>query len=649
MILPVNREAIPDELRDIPQWVCWRYEERDGRATKPPIVPGTHQYASSTDPATWRTFEQATTGQNGHAGLGFVLTESTGVVGIDLDHCIDEAGNIAPYALRIIERVGSYAERSPNDGIHILVKASLAQCHKIGTLEMFDRGKYFTVTGNHIASSPTTIEQADIGWLFRLMTSGMFKPGKIENFLNGDFSGYPSQSEADLAFCSMLAACGLQGGDIDNAMRLSGLMREKWERGDYRTATISAALAGQDKTKAPLPPVNVEDAARTEKLKKLHVNPVTLIHDLETYFESRAFLPEGAALVLAYFALHTWSFQVFATVPYLSVESAVPGCGKSTLLNLLGRVCCHAQVLVDITPAALFRLVHFFQPTLMLDEAELLEKENDISRALRSIALAGYKYGATVPRCNKESREVEFFNVFGPKAFAGIGGVARIQALLDRCIVIHLDKKPAEVQLTCCRERILERDAEPLREQMEAFALQFSDKLQTSYDAEPDAGYWPELSDREAEIWGPLLIHARFFGAEHEQRLLSLTNSFAKAKREIQSDENAIAKTIALLDALRERAARAAETFSPGKEPTFYPGELVEALSENEAWACTFAALKTDDQHKRKVWSQSVGYFLRRYRLRSLKRTTHGKLYRVADAINILSVHVPKEGELNAD
>lgn len=53
---------IPAELTDLPQWVCWRYENRNGKRTKPPIDPKSNDklvYAKSNDPATWSDFATA--------------------------------------------------------------------------------------------------------------------------------------------------------------------------------------------------------------------------------------------------------------------------------------------------------------------------------------------------------------------------------------------------------------------------------------------------------------------------------------------------------------------------------------------------------------------------------------------------------------
>ncbi len=54
---------------------------------------------------------------------------------------------------------------------------------------------------------------------------------------------YPSQSEADAAFCGLLAREGLGSIEIDLALRASGLYREKWERIDYRHRTIAGIIS----------------------------------------------------------------------------------------------------------------------------------------------------------------------------------------------------------------------------------------------------------------------------------------------------------------------------------------------------------------------------------------------------------------------
>ena len=142
---------IPEAMRTLPRWVVWRHEERNGKSTKVPFSALTGKRAASDDPQTWSAFETATEvfDRGGWAGIGFMLGD--GFVGIDLDHCRNpETGEIEPKAAQVIQDIRSYAEASPSGtGIHIVAKGKLPDGRRrIGTIEMYDSGRYFTVTGN---------------------------------------------------------------------------------------------------------------------------------------------------------------------------------------------------------------------------------------------------------------------------------------------------------------------------------------------------------------------------------------------------------------------------------------------------------------------------------------------------------------------
>ena len=55
-ILP---EMIPSELREIDQWVCWRYEDRKGKKTKIPINAATGYEADCTKRSDCASFDAA--------------------------------------------------------------------------------------------------------------------------------------------------------------------------------------------------------------------------------------------------------------------------------------------------------------------------------------------------------------------------------------------------------------------------------------------------------------------------------------------------------------------------------------------------------------------------------------------------------------
>jgi hypothetical protein len=289
------------DMRDLRQWLCWRSEERDGKPTKVPYSPATGKRADSMLPDTWSGYQEAvrTCKEKGYGGIGFVFTPEDDLCGVDLDKCLDpDTGEIEGWAQAIIEELDSYTEISPSgNGVHILVRATLPEGrNRKGRFEAYDRSRYFTVTGKHLAGTPETIEgrQEELRAVVRRVfgedspnahTKSVAVPEQPDNGLSddevvrkalsasngarfsrlwkGDTSGHGSHSEADLALCGMLAFW--TGGDasrIDSLFRQSGLYRKKWERKDYRNRTITEALSG--KTKFYKAPKTVKLADGTE-------------------------------------------------------------------------------------------------------------------------------------------------------------------------------------------------------------------------------------------------------------------------------------------------------------------------------------------------------------------------------------------------
>lgn len=257
--------AIPAELFEYKQWVLWRRVDVNGRIAKLPISPWSGKAAACDRPETWSTYRHV-----GYArrkfrsdGIGFVFTSDDPFCGIDIDRCRTSIGEIAADAQALVHRFGSYTELSPSgSGIHILVKAKLpGPGRRSGNLEIYDSGRYFTITGRQLAESPCcSIEQRQeeldelIAGLFTrleipLEISGCSASqvsddeliqraktakngerfGRLWDGDTSDFGG--DHSRADLALCRMLAFwCKGDFERVDRLFRRSGLMREKWDR-----------------------------------------------------------------------------------------------------------------------------------------------------------------------------------------------------------------------------------------------------------------------------------------------------------------------------------------------------------------------------------------------------------------------------------
>lgn len=163
--------VIPETLKGMRQWVVWRGVARGGKLTKVPVNPHTGRNASSTDPHTWGSHVEARRAVGRATGLGFVFSADDLLAGIDLDGCRDpHTGAIEPWARGIIDRLDSFTEISPSGrGVHVIVRADKPEGRcRIDHIEMYDRGRFFCVTGEHVEGTPEHVEdrQAEVSELF---------------------------------------------------------------------------------------------------------------------------------------------------------------------------------------------------------------------------------------------------------------------------------------------------------------------------------------------------------------------------------------------------------------------------------------------------------------------------------------------------
>jgi putative DNA primase/helicase len=288
---------VPRELRERPQWIYWRGEDRIDKRTgevklsKLPIDPKMLKTADKTDPRVWGTFEACCAGiararagwkeENPETyrggGLGFVFTDQDPYVGVDLDGCRHpETGTLEPWARQIITVLRSYTEISPSGtGIHIYVKGRLSGTgQNKKPIEVYDRKAYFTVTGDRFPGASATIEnrQTAVEWLYTAMPmmakllTDTDKREKFSRLFAGDISEYDGdESRADLAFCNMLVQAGAcPDTECMAVIRLSGLYDTKWDREDYQERTIGKAR--EAKGSAPKAPWQTPTGGRVQVL-----------------------------------------------------------------------------------------------------------------------------------------------------------------------------------------------------------------------------------------------------------------------------------------------------------------------------------------------------------------------------------------------
>jgi putative DNA primase/helicase len=301
-ILPPNRDLIPPELAERRQWVPWRLAWREGtngtpgKWTKEPINPHTGTLASTTDPATWGTIDEAFAAMKRYRldGVGYVFSADDPYAGVDQDDCVDLATHaIAPEAEALATRLGSsYTEHSVSGtGLHTIVRATLPPGgNRKGRIEAYDRGRFFCVTGCPLVGYETIRDAGDelAAWhretfppkperrqaprppsrpaststspspscdteaiLTRVLATD--KGRRLHD--DGDWKRYPeyagsNQSGADQGLCNLYVAAGADRAQADDLFRRSGLYRNKWDKkhhGDGRTygeGTLDKAFDG---------------------------------------------------------------------------------------------------------------------------------------------------------------------------------------------------------------------------------------------------------------------------------------------------------------------------------------------------------------------------------------------------------------------
>lgn len=166
-----------------------------------------------------------------------------------------------------------------------------------------------------------------------------------------------------------------------------------------------------------------------------------------------------------------------------------------------------------------------------MDETEKLnnpERENDF----RNMLYSGYKLGALVYRTHKDTLKPEPFEVYSPKALANIQGLEDV--LEDRCITIIM-KRGKNLNIVNAEVPLNSLEWQEIRDMLYIFYL--SRFHEVGEHSEQVNLLGEELSERDLELWKPILVLAYYF----EKWIPNLSRTileYAKKKVEEKHIEN---------------------------------------------------------------------------------------------------------------
>ena len=165
------------------RWVLWRSEKVDGRLTKVCYqVDG--RKAASTRPAEWSTLAQVQAKQAKHDGIGLMFAPDRQLIGIDLDHVVENDAITDPASRDLVDAAQTHTELSPSGtGLHLWLLTTEPidlVANRRGAYEVYNTGRYFTVTGAIFgeAREIRTVTPAEMTELLAIVGYPWSRPGR---------------------------------------------------------------------------------------------------------------------------------------------------------------------------------------------------------------------------------------------------------------------------------------------------------------------------------------------------------------------------------------------------------------------------------------------------------------------------------------
>jgi putative DNA primase/helicase len=294
------------------------------------------------------------------------------------------------------------------------------------------------------------------------------------------------------------------------------------------------------------------------------VIPADLLDDIADTIRRFIVCPDETADAAALWVSMTWFIDVVQVAPLAVITAPEKRCGKSQLLFILGRLVNRPLTASNITPAALFRSIDLWSPTLLIDEADAFMKDNE---ELRGLLNCGHtRDSAYIIRTVGDDFTPTRFNVWGAKALAGIGHLS--ETLMDRAITLELRRKMPHENV----DRL--RHAEPglfggLVSKLARFSDDYRAALREARPTLPNA-----LHDRAQDNWEALLAIAGLAGADW------LDRATRAALKLSGSDSENLSVGVELLADIKE-------LFDHNKADKISTADLITALCDDDEkpWA----------------------------------------------------------------
>jgi hypothetical protein len=244
------------------------------------------------------------------------------------------------------------------------------------------------------------------------------------------------------------------------------------------------------------------------------LSPEKLFNEIKTYITRYVVFsqPEHAD-VITLWTMHTWVADCADFTPYIYLHSPVMRCGKTQVHRVVEPLVKNPLRTCNISESALFREIEDSHPTLLWDEIDSIfgnQKSSEANETKRALLNAGFERGIRairMERCGGDFVKITY-DPFCPKILAGIGRLP--DTIVDRSVPILIHRRLKTQQ--CQKYRRQDRaNAKPLHDALQDWSegAALPKTLRESHPQMPDC-----LSDRQEDIWEPLLVIADTIGGE---------------------------------------------------------------------------------------------------------------------------------------
>ena len=235
------------------------------------------------------------------------------------------------------------------------------------------------------------------------------------------------------------------------------------------------------------------------------LNGAAILDGIRTFISRFCAFPDEHCLIaVTLWAVHSHMTASLHTTPRLAVVSPELGSGKTRVLEVLELLVPEPLFSLSVSPAAVFRTLADRQITLLFDEVDTIWRQrgrDDNNEDLRALLNAGYRRGATIPRCVGPRHEVQHFPVFCAAALAGIGDLP--DTIMSRSLIIRMKRRAPNEYVEQFRTRLHEGEGHQLRDRVALWAESVGATVGEAWPEMP-----PGIVDRPAECWEPLLAVA---------------------------------------------------------------------------------------------------------------------------------------------